>query len=440
MAERAQELGALREALRTGAITPAEAMTAAQARTDASAALRDADCGTYIWRDRDAAIRYAEELPKRFPDSSARPPLYGIPVSIKDCFDVAGTVTGCGSKFYAGLQAPATENAWIVERLLDAGAVITGKTHLHQLAYGITGENEDYGDCLQPRDRSLLTGGSSSGAVASVQEGSALVAVGTDTGGSVRVPAALCGLAGYRASHGLFPEEVCWRGGSHLAVSFDTLGLLFKDLRDGPLLGQAVFGLEPATAPPAARIGFAGEEFLTDCETDVMAAYEAWKLRLAEHGATLEAFDTAFWAESQEIFTSIQASEAAALHRGHFDHFEKAIAERLAWGDSISDPELTVLRQRHAAFCAKMDELFDRFDFLILPCAPVSRLVAGEDQSGARARILRYTAPISLAGLPTVTLPGEAVGDYFGTGVQLAAQKGRDAALLAFAAAVSVSA
>ena len=117
-----------------------------------------------------------------------------------------------------------------------------GKTHLHQLAYGITGENEDYGNSQQPRDRTLLTGGSSSGAVASVQEGSAMVAVGTDTGGSVRVPAALCGMAGYRASHGLFPEDVCWNGGAHLAVSFDTLGLLFEDLRDGPVLGQAVFG------------------------------------------------------------------------------------------------------------------------------------------------------------------------------------------------------
>jgi Asp-tRNA(Asn)/Glu-tRNA(Gln) amidotransferase A subunit family amidase len=438
MGEELSPLCELRERLRSGALTPADVAAEAQAKADASAALRGADCGTYIWRDADAAIRYAEELPKKFPDAAARPLLYGVPVSIKDCFDLAGTVTGCGSRFYAETNAPATENAWIVDRLLGAGAVISGKTHLHQLAYGITGENEDYGNCLQPRDRSLLTGGSSSGAAASVQEGSAMVAVGTDTGGSVRVPAALCEMAGYRASHGLFPEEVCWKGGAHLAASFDTLGLLFKDLRDGPLLAQAVFGQEPASTPHGARIGFVGEEFLSDCEPDVMAACEAWKLRLSELGAVLESFDTEFWGESKEIFTAIQASEAAALHRGHFDRFEKPIAERLAWGASITPEKLTSLRQRHAAFRAKMDPLFEHFDFVMLPSAPVSRLVAGEDQSGARARILRYTAPISLAGLPTVTLPGEALGDYFGTGVQLAAKRRNDAELLAVAAAVSV--
>jgi len=438
MGEELSALGKLRERLRSGAVTPAEIVAEGQTKAYASAALKGLDCGTYIWRDADAAIRYAEALPKRFPDADARPLLYGVPVSVKDCFDLAGTVTGCGSKFYAGFNPPAMENAWIVERLLDAGAVVTGKTHLHQLAYGITGENEDYGNCLQPRDRSLLTGGSSSGAVASVQEGSAMVAVGTDTGGSVRVPVALCGMAGYRASHCLFPEEICWKGGAHLAVSFDTLGLLFADLRDGPLLGRAVFGLEEPAAPPRARIGFVGEGFLDDCDADVMAAYEAWRVRLAQHGAALERFDTEFWGESKEIFTSIQACEAAELHRGHFANFEKAIAERLAWGASITAPELIFLRQRHAAFCAKMDGLFDRYDFLILPCAPVSRLVAGEDQSGARARILRYTAPISMAGLPTVTLPGEVLGDHFGTGVQLVANKRKDAELLAFAAAVSV--
>ena len=438
MGENRSELSALREMLRTGAVSPSDVMSEAQKRADASAAEKSADCGTYIWRDAAAAIAYAQALPERFPKAEARPPLYGIPVSLKDCFDLAGAVTGCGSKFYAGFNHPANENAWIVERLLNAGAVITGKTHLHQLAYGITGENEDYGNCLQPRDRTLLTGGSSSGAVASVQEGSAMVAVGTDTGGSVRVPAALCGLAGYRTSHGLFPEEVCWQGGAHLAVSFDTLGLLFKDLFDGPMLGHAVFGLELSPAPSKPKIGFVDDAFLHDCDSDVMAAFDAWKFRLQERGSELELFETDFWGESKEVFMAIQASEAAQLHRGHFEYFEKAIGDRLAWGASITAEELVVLRERHKRFCARMDNLFERYDFLILPCAPVSRLIAGEDQSGARARILRYTAPISMAGLPTVTLPGEAIGNYFGTGVQLVANKGKDVELLAFAASVSV--
>lgn len=435
MREALSPLAALREQLRSGAVQPAAVMAQAQRNADDSAA-EGAGSGTYIHRDDEASIEYAEFLPTKFPDPEDRPPLYGVPVSIKDCFDLAGTVTSCGSRFYAEHNELATRNAWIVHRLLAAGAMVTGKTHLHQLAYGITGENADYGNCLQPRDRSLLSGGSSSGAVASVQEGSAMVAVGTDTGGSIRVPAALCGLAGYRTSHGLFPEEVCWHGGAHLAPSFDTLGFIFRDLRDGPLLGRAIFDLEPVAALASPKIGFAGDSFLHDCDTDVLAADKVMKLHLEEHGATLGPFDTAFWDNTIEIFTNIQASEAAAIHRGHFAHFEKPIADRLAWGASITPQELETMHLRLDAFRAAMARLYDRFDFLILPCAPVSRLVAGEDQSGTRARILRYTSPISMAGLPTVTLPGEMLGSHFGTGIQLVAAKGDDATLLAFAASL----
>lgn len=444
-------IAALRALLASGEIDPASVMIEAQKNADKL----PGNGNTYLHRDSALAIREALALPTKFPDAATRPSLYGIPVSVKDCFDIPGTVSTCGSKFYAGHNPPATANAWIVDRLLAAGAVITGKTHLHPLAYGITGENSEYGDCLQPRDPSLLTGGSSSGAVASIQEGSAIVAVGTDTGGSVRVPAALCGLAGYRASLGLFPEEVCWQGGAHLAPSFDTLGLLFRDLRDGPLLGEAVFGIKricaPYTAPspkcvsPASestpRIGIPNPEFLHDCDPDVLAAYTAWRHRLIEHGATIGTFDTASWHDCKEIFTTIQASEAAAIHRGHFSEFEPSIAERLTWGETVTPTQLAELHTRLEAFRTTIAGLFTRFDFLLLPCAPVSRLVAGEDQSGARARILRYTCPISMAGLPTVTLPGELLattpGEHFGTGMQLCAPRLHDARLMAYAAALT---
>ncbi len=151
--------------------------------------------------------------------------------------------TTCGSRFYAEKNGIARNDSTVAARLRQAGAVIMGKTHLHQLAYGITGENSDYGDCVQPRNAQWLTGGSSSGSAASVQEGSSVAAIGTDTGGSIRVPAALCGLAGYRSSLGLGGAQA-WEGGTHLAESFDTLGWLFRDLRDGPALAAALFGLD----------------------------------------------------------------------------------------------------------------------------------------------------------------------------------------------------
>ena len=301
-----------------------------------------------------------------------------------------------------------------------------GKTHLHQLAYGITGENSDYGDCVQPRNAAWLTGGSSSGAAASVQEGSAIASIGTDTGGSVRAPAAFCGLAGYRSSLGLGD----WRGAAHLAPSFDTLGWLFRDLRDAPLLANALLDvpLINHSSNTKLRIGSVDTAFLHDCEPQVLDAFADFKTLLKSLDIEVDDISTESWTGSFDFFSAIQASEAAAIHAGNFTHFEPAIAERLEWGASISIEELQQLRGRHEDFRRAFDRLFDSRDFLILPCAPVSVLLAGADQSSARKRILRYTCPASLAGTPVVTVPLE------GAGVQLVGRHGEDAKLVAFAA------
>jgi Asp-tRNA(Asn)/Glu-tRNA(Gln) amidotransferase A subunit family amidase len=423
--------------------SPLEAMRNAlassliDARTVATEAARNANSNAshnvYLTSFTAEALERTEQLSRLFPDAQTRPLLYGVPISIKDCFDVAGSVTSCGSRFYAQLHPVAKENSWIAQRLLDAGAILTGKTHLHQLAYGITGENSDYGDCVQPRDASLLTGGSSSGAAASVQEGSALAAIGTDTGGSIRVPSALCGLAGYRSSLGVSRGEERWAGGYHLAQTFDTIGVLFRDLRDGPALAGAIFDIAPGVTPATPRIGYVGDDFLHDSEPEVLEAFEACKQHLQQRGATLTRFDTNFWSDSVEIFSTIQASEAAAIHRGYYQHFEPAIGDRLAWGATISAEDLKTFRTRLDNFRLQMSALFRQFDLLIAPCAPVSRLYVGHDQSNARKALLRYTTPASLAGLPAVTLPGAHIGAPFGTGVQLLAAPMQDASLLAFA-------
>ncbi len=409
----------------------------AVARGFAGKANGNASHNTYITPFTTESLTRAEQLPRLFPDADAHPALYGVPVSIKDCFDVAGTITTCGSRYYSKIHPPAAMNSWVAQRLLDTGAILTGKTHLHQLAYGITGENADYGDCLQPRDATLLTGGSSSGAVASVQEGSALAAIGTDTGGSVRAPAAFCGLAGYRASIGISRGEERWSGGFHLAPSFDALGLLFRDLRDAAALAAAIFDIPTAPLPTNIRIGYADADFIHDCEPEVLEAFAAWKEQLANRGATLSPLDTAFWSDSLDIFAPIQASEAAAIHRGNYEHFEPAIAQRLTWGASFTVAQIEAFRERHDIFRGKMSALFQRFDLLIAPCAPVTKLRAGHDQSAVRNAILRYTVPVSLAGLPAVTLPGEHIGAPFGTGIQLIAPAMQDALLLAFASTLT---
>jgi Asp-tRNA(Asn)/Glu-tRNA(Gln) amidotransferase A subunit family amidase len=382
-------------------------------------------------------------------DPAERPALYSIPISLKDCFDLRGYITTCGSRFYADHTPPATQDSWVAAQLKKAGALITGKTHLHQLAYGITGENPDFGDSLQPIDPTRLTGGSSSGAVASVQEGSALAAIGTDTGGSIRVPAALGGLAGFRASIDLasqIPDHPeIWAGGTHLAPSFDTLGILFRDLRDGPALAAAIFSLAPPThAIHSPRIAIVTESFLHDAEPEVLAAYTTQQQTLRDTVATFQTIDTAFWSEALDILAPIQAHEAAIIQRANlaaiaranphlpppdFSVFEPAIAQRLAWGESITSTELTALRQRHATFRARMDDILTQHDLLMLPCAPFRQLRANTDHTQTRPKLLRYTAPISLSATPTITIPHP-----HGAGMQLTAPRGHDAALLAYAA------
>jgi len=422
-----------RAELAAGRVTPREATLDALTHANSNATKN-----VYLALDAKRAIQEAEDFPGRLA-TQEKPLLYGQPVSLKDCFDLAGFPTSCGSRFYAERSGVIRADSAVATRLRAQGAVIVGKTNLHPLAYGITGENPEYGDCVQPRDPARLTGGSSSGAAASVQEGSVIAAIGTDTGGSIRVPAALCGLAGYRASIGLAHERGLWRGGVHLAQSFDTLGWLFRDLRDAPLLAEALFGIcAPAATETRVRIACVAGDFLRDCDADVLDGFTEWKNRLGERGATLAEIEVPWWNEAIDIFAPIQAHEAAAIHTpktgGDFSHFEKSIAERLAWGAKITAAEVAALRDRHASFRSRMDALLASHDYLVVPCAPVSRLAVGADHSGARAKILRYTTPVSLAGMPVVALPAD---NRDGAGVQLIAARDSDARLVAYAAQIA---
>src|ERR1700760_3121636 len=276
-------------------LTDAQKLTPLAAAQDAFRhANSNAGKNVFLAMDRARTEAEAEELAARFPEPGQRPALYGVPVGVKDCFEVAGYPTTCGSRFYAQKSGVARDDSAVTARLREAGAVIMGKTHLHQLAYGITGQNSEYGDCVQPRDAKRLTGGSSSGSVASVQEGSAVAAIGTDTGGSIRVPAALCELAGYRSTLGLGGEQM-WAGGVHLAASFDTIGWVFRDLRDGPALGSVLFGLPLVEAPERVSIAAIGESFLHDCEPAVLKVYRDTQEKLRKNGADISTFEPDFW-------------------------------------------------------------------------------------------------------------------------------------------------
>jgi Asp-tRNA(Asn)/Glu-tRNA(Gln) amidotransferase A subunit family amidase len=419
-------LRALRPALAAGSVSPADLAEEALAHSN-----RNTARNTYLWQDAaftrsEAARAAATPRSQGGPFGDGRAALWGLPISVKDCFDLAGSPTTCGVRFYSDLNGVAAHDSWLVAELRAAGAVLTGKTHLHPLAYGITGENPEFGDCTQPAHPGALTGGSSSGAAASVQEGSAVAAIGTDTGGSVRAPAALCGLAGYRSTLG----RGNWRGAAHLAESFDTLGWLFRSLEDAPLLSVPFAPASPAPVRAFTRFAYIADSFLDDCESAILSSFHAVVRELEALGLESRVFDPVFWRDSREIFAPIQASEAARLHAGHFDHFEPAIRERLQWGESLTSDEIAALRKRHAEFCARMDELFAAHELILLPCTPVTRLEKGADHSQTRARLLRYTSPFSLAGVPVVAIPCAAGG------MQLAAPQHSDESLLALAAQI----
>jgi Asp-tRNA(Asn)/Glu-tRNA(Gln) amidotransferase A subunit family amidase len=415
-----------REALASGSVTPGNLAREALQRAN-----RNVGKNTYLWRDPDWTLEEAARaaaIPRsvggQFGDGRSN--LWGIPVSVKDCFDLAGAPTSCGVHFYRDFNGVAQRDSWLVEQLRKAGAVITGKTHLHPLAYGITGENPEFGDCEQPGNPGALTGGSSSGAAASVLEGSALAAIGTDTGGSVRGPAALCGLAGYRASLG----RGDWRGGAHLAQSFDTMGWLFRNLEDAPLLADIFIPGKSNAVQDFKSFAVVHDAFLHDTEPaiiDVLRSVERDLRALGLKGTTI---DVGWWCDSFEIYAAIQASEAARLHAGHFDSMPPVIRERLERGARFTDAEIVVLRRRHAEFRARIDELLHKHELLLLPASPVARISIGADNGKARSRILRYTTPFSLAGVPVVTIPCT-IG-----GMQLAAARESDESLLNLAARI----
>jgi aspartyl-tRNA(Asn)/glutamyl-tRNA(Gln) amidotransferase subunit A len=414
----------LREALAAGDVRPVDLAEAALARANGNQGRN-----TYLWQNpawtlSEAARAEAMPRGQGGPFGDGRGALWGLPVSLKDCFDLAGAPTSCGVRSYRDLNGTALRDSWLAEKLRAEGAVIIGKTHLHPLAYGITGENPDFGDCLQPGDEGALTGGSSSGAAASVLEGSAVAALGTDTGGSIRAPAALCGLGGYRASLG----RGNWQGGAHLAQSFDTMGWLFRDLEDAPLLAALFAPAGTISTQAFPRFAVPGETLFYDCEPEILVSLHLTISELEDLGLRAMRIDAAWWEESFEIYAPIQAWEAARVHAGHFDRFEPVLRERLEWGARIRPAEISALHQRHAEFSARMDEVFATYGLVLLPAAPVARLAAGADHSKARSQILRYTTPFSLAGVPVVTLPCPAGG------MQLASARGCDESLVEFAA------
>jgi Asp-tRNA(Asn)/Glu-tRNA(Gln) amidotransferase A subunit family amidase len=426
----ADTIAECRDRLGAGAISATELVRAALQAEKANE-----ETHAFITRNPNALSEAAAADKMGPPKRAAERPLHGIPISVKDIFDVAGMATSCGSAFYASqVKIPKSDSSYVAA-WKRTGAIIIGKTHLNEFAYGITGENLTFGPCLQPRDLTRLTGGSSSGAASSVQAGSSMIGLGTDTGGSIRVPAALCGLVGFRHS----PSPELSRDLFPLAPIFDTCGWVQRNLSDLPLVYNALMPGRLSPLPLSrTRIAFLRGDWLAPCEESVLRAYDQLETFLSDAGVRVTRVAARDFDKAPEIFSAIQAFEASRIHQKYMAKsglaYDPAIRARLEWGLAMTEQEhLQNLRQM-ATHNAYVNSLWKRFDFLIAPSCPFLKLAAGKDHSVRRRSLLQLTTPFSLVGLPALTFPWGPSSRKFGW--QVLARRGSDRRLVSFAASL----
>lgn len=350
-------------------------------------------------------------------------PLGGVPFFLKDLFDLAGDPTFAGSTFLPEVRPTPPRDAAIVTALRAAGAVCAGKTHLHEFAYGITGENPHYGDCEHPRFPGRTSGGSSSGSAAVVAAGIVPLAVGTDTGGSVRVPAAFCGLYGFRT----VPRDRLISDAFPLAPSFDTAGWFTADAADLLAATDALLGLQTSSTAP--RGGYLE---LPGLDPAVALACQAAAGTFAPPadeltGATLaEGFRPAL-----DCYNTTVAAEAWATHlpwaTRYQARYDPAVWSRLVRGQALTASDCARAEEGIGRVRRLFADYFDTFDFLILPATPCEALRKTDCSLENRRRLLSLTAPASLAGLPVLTLP-VALPSGLSTGLQFIARSPQSSA------------
>jgi amidase len=370
-------------------------------------------------------------------EGAARGPLAGLGFAVKDIFDIAGYVTGCGNPDWFRTHAPARETAPVVLQLVDAGARMVGKTITEELAYSLQGENVHYGTPVNPACPDRIPGGSSSGSASAVAGGAADFALGSDTGGSVRVPAALCGIYGIRPSHG----RISLAGVMPLAPSFDTVGWFARDAGMLKRVGEVLLGPDPAEVAPRRLYlmadGFAlADEPVREALEPALAALEgmlgkAEPVAPGEGEGGLEAL--------MLRFRTLQAREIWAQHGAWIEatkpRFGPEIAARFAWAKTAASAEPGDEALRRERFSLRMARLLAGGGVLALPTAPAPaplKGLAGEATQRFRDRTLSLTCVAGMARLPQVSLPaGRAEGCP--VGISLVMARGLDGALLTLA-------
>ncbi len=366
-------------------------------------------------------------------------PLHGVPVAVKDLIDVAGMPTRCGSAVLADAVA-ATADAEVVARLRAAGAIVVAKTHTHEFAYGPTGDVAVQGPCRNPHDPDLITGGSSAGSAAAVAAGMVPLALGTDTGCSVRTPAALCGIVGLKPAFGALPTA----GVFPLSETCDHVGLLGADVgvvatAFGALTGQLIDPWAPLTGM---EIGRPTDPYWRVHDPEIAAGVERAAAALTAAGATVREVTMPGIDELAATYPTIVGAEAYATHREWLDQrpddYQPATRQRLLAAAQTPAAEYIGAQRTRRNVGSRLRAHLDGVDLLLTPTTPLRATPIGAEHvdapDGARVQVrpalLSLTLPFSLLGLPAVSVPAPGVTGL-PAGVQLVGLQGGEQAVLA---------
>ncbi len=413
----------------------------------------NASLNAFLTVMREQALADARAAEKRYLARRPQGPLDGIPICVKDNIWTRGVRTTAGSKVL-GKFAPEYD-ATVVTQLRKAGAVMLGKTNLHEFAYGVTTDNPHYGATRNPWDRNCIPGGSSGGTAAAITAGLCAGGIGTDTGGSIRIPAALCGIVGLKPTYG----RVSSHGTVPLAPSLDHVGPLSRTVGDAALLLAAIAGRDPSDPPTMdqprfkpyrsarelasrmrskftkkrpLRLGRPREYFFHNIAPEVLSAVDAATRSFEKAGAVVEEISMPRVNDGDAPSTSIALAEATFVHQragwfpAHSGEYGEDVRKRLEMGRDIRAADYLAALEVRNRVRADFDAVLERVDAILAPTVPIPAPRIGDNsaiinhkEEPVRGALIRLNRPANLTGLPSISLPCGWTPEELPIGLQL---------------------